>query len=62
MFTLSKKYLQEAIRETCSRFLIPTIIIIVSSIVLSYFVYSDNESEVVIESILTLSIIFFFSI
>ena len=62
MFTLSRKYLQETIRETFSRFLIPTIIIIVSSIVLSYFVYSDNESEVVIKSILMFSIIFFFSI
>ena len=62
MFTFSKKNLQEAIRETCSRFLIPAIIIIVSSIILSYFVYSDNESEAVIKSILTLNIIFFFSI
>lgn len=61
MFSLSQKNIREATRELLSRFMIPTIIVIVLSVILSYFIYNDNHSEMVIKTIFTLSITFFFS-
>lgn len=61
MFSLSQKNLKDSIKELISRFSMPTIIVIVFTALLYYFIFSSNQSELVIKTIFTLSIMFFFS-
>lgn len=58
---LSRKNIEDSVGRITSRFPIPTLIVCIFTLLLFYFIYSDNHSAEVTKAIFTFAITFFFS-